>query len=227
MKKIILYIIFLLATQLSFTQSNANRTLNLINNDCPILRNLIDEININPQLKNAIGEDPDLIIAWKKLDDLEADEFFKKDPKILDYVQNGRNNEINIDVEELLGGHSKARHGAHLTDNDMRLRALGQHPNFPQSRSALKFDSDLIHKDAVNKAYRHHKNTIETHFNSSDDYLTLEYNYGSKVGSGYTNIGTRNSPISSPVETNKIVIALKRDTTNPDGYILDSAYPNL
>ncbi len=170
---------------------------------CP-LNKIVNEINTNSKFKTKFKENPDFVT---------------------DYIANGRKNKIDLDIEEALGGHSKARHGSHLTDADMEQRVLGNHPDFSQSRSALKFDSDVIHQDAVNKAFQQHKSTIESHFKSSDDYLTLEYDYGSKVGSGFTNTGTRNNPISSPVESNKIIIALKRDATNTDGYILDSAYP--
>lgn len=72
----------------------------------------------------AVKENPKLVDAWKKLDDLGADNALKNDPKVLDYVNSGRKNEINLDVEEVLGGHSKFRHGSHLTYNDMKLRAL-------------------------------------------------------------------------------------------------------
>ncbi|WP_010134337.1 RNase A-like domain-containing protein [Ochrovirga pacifica] len=203
-------------------------SFNKASDDCDlVLKKVIDELNNHPKLAEAVKENPKLVDAWKKLDDLGADNALKNDPKVLDYVNSGRKNEINLDVEEVLGGHSKFRHGSHLTYNDMKLRVLNKHPDFPQSRSALKFDSDAVHQDAVNKAFKHHKSSIESHFSSSDDYLTLEYDYGSKVGSGYTNTGSRNNPVAEHVESNKVVIALKRDSTNPDGYILDSAYPSL
>ena len=174
---------------------------------------------------DIITDNPNLVNAWKKLDDLGADAILKRDPDVLKYVQNGRTNKINIEVEELLGGHSKARHGSHLSMNEMEQRVLGTHSSMPQSRSALKFDSDAIHEDAVSKAFQQHKSTIDNHFKTSDDYLELDFDYGSKVGEGFTNTGTRRNPLASQVESSKVRIALKKDATNPDGYILDSAYP--
>ena len=196
-----------------------------LNWDSSTLNNFNTDIGSSSALLDKFVENEGLVDSWKKLDDLGADQALKRNPDVLDYVGNGRKNDINLDVEEVLGGHSKARHGSHLTDAEMEQRVLGNHPDFPQSRSALKFDSDAVHQDAVNKAFQQHKSSIESHFSSSDDYLTLEYDYGSKVGSGFTNTGTRNNPVSSPVESNKLIIALRRDATNPDGYILDSAYP--
>ncbi len=99
MKKLILYISFLLVIQLSFAQSNANRSLNLINNDCPILKNLVDEINGNPQLKNAIKDNPSLVDALKKIDDLGDDAFkqLRKDP---DFLKNFNNILSNVDLND-------------------------------------------------------------------------------------------------------------------------------
>lgn len=170
---------------------------------CP-LKKIIDASNESVEFKKLLKENPEHVTS---------------------YATQGRKAGIDLDIEEALGGHSKARHGSHLTDLEMKQRVLGTHPDFPQSRSALKFDSDAVHKDAVNKAFEKHKTVIKSHFSSSDDYLELEYDYGSKVGSGFTNTGTRRNPVSSAVESDKIIIAFKRDATNPDGFILDSAYP--
>ncbi|MFD2563672.1 hypothetical protein [Aquimarina rubra] len=211
MKKLIIYIGLLLITQVTFSQ-------------CPLNR-LVNEINTNTQLKNAIKNNPDLIDSWKKLDDLGADDVIKNNPDALKYLSNGRSNEILLEVEELLGGHSMERHGAHLSLLEMEQRVMNTHPTMPQSRSALKFDTNQIHIDAVNRAFNHHKTTIESHFQSSNDYLQLDYNFGSRIGEGYTNIGTRNNPISSLVNSNIVRLAFRADSNSPGGYILDSSYP--
>ncbi|GAA3523250.1 hypothetical protein GCM10022393_42560 [Aquimarina addita] len=78
---------------------------------------------------------------------------------------------------------------------EMKQRVLGTHSSMPQSRSALKFDSYAIHQDVVSKAFQQHKSTIVNHFSTSDDYLELDFDYGSKIGEGFTNTGTRRNPV--------------------------------
>ena len=190
---------------------------------------LLDDLAKNPTFAKEFfakaGDNPGLVESWKKLSNLGADDALRRNTEALEYLANGRSDKILLEVEELLGGHSKARHGSQLTMTEMEQRVLGTHPTMPQSRSALKFDSDAIHENAVNKAFQNNKTTIEAHFKTSDDYLELDYDYGSKIGEGFTNTGSRRIPISSKVETSKVRIAIKRDINSPDGYILDSAYP--
>ncbi|MEO2051687.1 MAG: RNase A-like domain-containing protein [Allomuricauda sp.] len=179
----------------------------------------------NKAFTEAVGKNPELLDSWTLLDNLGADEVLRKSKEALEYFTNGRTDKILLDVEELLGGHSKARHGSNLSMVEMEQRVLGTHPVMPQSRSALKFDSDAIHEDAVSKAFQNYKTTIKEHFKTSDDYLELDFEYGSKIGEGFTNKGTRSNPISMQVETSKVRITFKRDVNSPDGYILDSAHP--
>lgn len=190
--------------------------------DCPWSRFKADT---DGDLADLFDERPELIDSWGKLDNLGADEALRKNKDALEYLADGRSDNILLDVEELLGGHSKSRHGSQIPLSEMEQRVLGTHPSMPQSRSALKFDSDAIHEDAVSKAFRQHKSTIDNHFSTSDDYLELDFDYGSKVGEGFTNTGARRNPVALEVESSKVRIALKKDPTNPDGYILDSAYP--
>ncbi len=192
---------------------------------CEWKAKLQDDLYQSRELSQAFFENGDLIDSWKKLNGLGADESLRKDIDALEYLTNGRSDKILLDVEELLGGHSKSRHGSQLTMSEMEQRVLGTHPNMPKSRSALKFDSDVIHEDAVSKAFTNHKLAIEAHFKSSTDYLELDFDYGSKIGEGYTNTGTRRNPISEQVSSNKVRIALKYDADSPNKYILDSAYP--
>ncbi len=211
MKNLIIYISLFLLTQASFGQ-------------CPLNR-LVNEINSNTQLKNAIKNNPDLIDSWKKLDDLGADDVLKNDPEVLKYISNGRSNEILLEVEEILGGHSIERHGAHLPLPEMRQRVIGQHPTMPQSRSALKFDSNSIHQSSVNEAFRTHKTDIENHFSQGGGYKEWSFNLNNRIGNGYHNAGTVNNPSAVYVTTDKIKITFAPDSNSPSGYIMISAYP--
>ncbi len=144
----------------------------------------------------------------------------------LQYLANGRGNRILLEIEEALGGHSIGRHGAHLSLDEMRQRVVGTHPTMPQTTKALKFKSDDIHIDAVNKAFQQHKDEILAHFNSGNtSYLKKDIDYGAQVGDGYYNAGTWDNPIPQYVTTKKVQVAFKADPSNPTGYILDSAYP--
>jgi hypothetical protein len=135
---------------------------------------------------------------------------------------------LNLLAEEALGGHSIARHGPQLSLVEMEQRVLGAHPTLPQSRSALRFETKAIHEDAVNKAYSHYIDEIDNFFqNPINDYKEWTLDYGSKVGSGYTNTGTLNHPVSVPVTSNKVTISIKRDLNSPKGYRLESAFPDV
>jgi hypothetical protein len=129
-----------------------------------------------------------------------------------------------IEDAELAGGHSIERHGAQLTDVEMEQRILGTHPTMPQSRTAMKFDSPEVHQNAVDAAYDAYISEIDAHFASGGGYKEWEFDYGSKTGTGYTNTGTRSNPVSVPVTSTKVTIAMKPDGAG--GYILDSAYPS-
>lgn len=155
----------------------------------------------------------DFPILRKRIDVLEN--YYPKRKKIL------------LDVEEILGGHSIARHGDHLSLSDMQQRVLGTHPTLPQSRSALKFDNAQLHKDAVDQAFNVRKIDIEAHFGSgkTSDFPII-HNFGSQVGSGYTNTGTLNNPILVPVTTTKVKLIFRIDSSNPTGYKLLTAYPS-
>lgn len=186
----------------------------------------LDDFSGSIDAIRAFSNDLKLIDAWKRLDNLGAVVFIRKDFNALKYVANGRSNKIMLNVEELLGGHSIARHGSQLPLSEMEQRVLGTHPTMPQSRSALKFDTDVIHEDAVDKAFNHYKMEIEAHFNSgATDYFERDFDYVNNVGEGYYNSGTRSNPVSQHVTTTKVRIAFKSDPLSPGGYILDSAYP--
>ena len=143
----------------------------------------------------------------------------------LNYLNNKRGDKIKIHVEEALGGHSIARHGHNLLLSDMELRVLGQHPAFPQSRSALKFDSEAIHQASLSKAFKEHKTEIDAHFANGGGYREWDSQLSGRIGEGYTNTGTRRMPISQYVTTDIVRIAFKPDANNPSGYIMDSGYP--
>ena len=129
----------------------------------------------------------DLVNAWKVLDDLGADEALRRNTDALEYLANGRSDKILLDVEELLGGHSKARHGSQIPLTEMEQRVLGTHPTMPQSRSALKFNSDAIHEASVNKAFKEHKAEIEAHFASGGGYKEWDSQLSGNIGDGYYN----------------------------------------
>lgn len=132
-------------------------------------------------------------------------------------------NGCNIHDAEDAGGHSIERHGSDLSLEEMEQRVLGEHPTMPQSRTAMRFDSEAIHQDAVDKAFDTFKSDIDNHFANGGDYKEWVFDYGSQVGEGYTNTGTRRNPVASQVTSNKVTIALKPDGAG--GYTLDSAYP--
>jgi len=182
----------------------------------------------NKAFAEAVGKNPELLDSWRLLDNLGADEVLRKSKEALEYFTNGRTDKILLDVEELLGGHSKARHGANLSMVEMEQRVLGTHPKIQQSRHALRFETEAIHIDAVNKVFKEHKDEIEVFFsNPNNVYKECSLDYGSKVGSGYSNIGTLNNPISQAVTSDKITISFKRVANNPTGYRLESAFPDV
>ncbi|RIV42065.1 fibronectin type III domain-containing protein [Flagellimonas pelagia] len=200
--------------------------LNKLNLDDDALRLLNQDLN-NKAFAEAVGKNPELLDSWRLLDNLGADEVLRNSKEALEYFTNGRTDKILLDVEELLGGHSKARHGAQLTMAEMEQRVLGTHPSMGQSRSALKFDGDLLHEDAVSQAFNSKKADIEAHFNSGQTTnFELEYDFGSQVGTGYTNTGTLSEPTSFAVKSTKVKLVFKADPTNPTGYILLTAYPS-
>ncbi len=134
---------------------------------------------------------------------------------------------IILDIEETFDGcHSKARHGSHLTSNDMQLRAKDEHPTLPGAKTSTKFDSEQLHDDAVNAAYNQHKDAIEAHFANGGGYKEWDIDYGIQVGSGYYNSGDYGpGAILNEVTTKKVKIAFDKDLTNPTGYKMISAYP--
>lgn len=140
----------------------------------------------NPK-DDLLAEDTELVNAWKVLDDLGADEALRRNTDALEYLANGRSDKILLDVEELLGGHSKARHGSQIPLTEMEQRVLGTHPTMPQSRSALKFNSDAIHEASVNKAFKEHKSEIEAHFASGGGYKEWDSQLSGNIGDGYYN----------------------------------------
>lgn len=140
----------------------------------------------------------------------------------------GAGRQISLLAEEALGGHSIARHGPQLTLLEMEQRVLGIHPTIPQSRSALRFETQAIHEDAVNKAFTQYRDEIDAFFaNPNNTYKEWTFDYGSKVGSGYTNTGTLSNPVSQAVTSNQVTISIKRVTNNPRGYRLESAFPDV
>ena len=77
-----------------------------------------------------------------------------------------------------------------------------------------------------NKNY--YADEIEAFFkNPANDYKEWTFDYGLKVGSGYTNTGTLRNPISSSVNSNKVTISFKRDINSPRGYRMESAFPDI
>jgi len=132
-----------------------------------------------------------------------------------------------LDIEETLGGHSIARHGPHLSLAEMQQRVLGTHPTLGQSRSALRFDNTTLHKDAVDQAFNAKKVDIEAHFDSGNTTnFTVEHDFRSQVGAGYTNTGTLSNPTAVAVKSTKVELVFKIDSSNPTGYKLLTAYPS-
>ena len=167
--------------------------------------------------------DEKLLSAWNIL---KENNDYRKVIPYLENIGKNRSNGIYIELEEYLGGHSIERHGFQIPIQEMEQRILGTHPTMPQSRSALKFDNEAIHKDPVSKAYTRFKTEIDDHFiNGDKSYFEKDFDYGSRIGDGYYNSGTRGSPVSNRVTTTKIRIAFKENPNHPTGYIMDSAYP--
>jgi hypothetical protein len=98
----------------------------------------------------------------------------------------------------------------------------------PQSRSALKFTNEHTHADAVNQAYAKYSTDIQNHFSSGGGYREWTFDYGSPVGVGFTNTGTRANPVVVPIQpgsVTKVTISFKPDPSAPGGFRLESAYP--
>lgn len=131
---------------------------------------------------------------------------------------------IDIGEEERKGGHSLARHGAHLSMEDMEKRVLGTHPVLPQARTAMKFNSEAEHKNSVNEAYDKHREDISDHFQNGGLYRTWELDKKG-IGVGYTNIQSRKNPLVEKVEQGEgVKIAFAPDSSS-HGFRMDSAYP--
>ncbi len=170
-----------------------------------------------------IGRLEKILEELRNLSPNKLDEF----GEAMAYLVNGRGNRILLEVEEALGGHSIARHGSHLSLSEMRQRVLGTHPTLNQSRSALRFDSEALHKNSVDQAFNTRKAEIESHFNSGQTTdFEVEYDFGSQVGAGYTNTGTLGSPTAVAVTSTKVKLILRVDLDNPTGYKLLTAYPS-
>lgn len=184
------------------------------------------------------GENKNILNQLDNFSDAEFDKLMMqhydvklaKEKRIANFVEEVKKAGRKLDLltEEALGGHSIARHGHQLSLTEMEQRVLGTHPTIPQSRSALRFETMVIHEDAVNKAFSHYADEIESFFNNiKNDYGEWTFDYGTKVGSGYTNTGTLKNPASSPVFSNKVTISFKRDANSPRGYRLESAFPDI
>lgn len=174
------------------------------------------------QMSPTFVAKPGTFRAWKDWFD------FPNLRKRADLLENyhPKRKKVLLDVEETFPGcHSIERHGHHLTMEDMRLRAIGQHPTIPRGKRATRFDSEALHEDAVNQAFNTHKDAIEAHFANGGVYKEWDIDYGSQVGSGYYNSGSYNNPSLQQVTTSKVKIAFDADPSNPTGYKMISAYP--
>ena len=177
-------------------------------------------------LKDAFGKGKNLNKTNPELaDDIEKAIAEGDFGKLVRLINNKVADEFDLFAEEALGGHSLARHGEQLSMVELEQRVMGTHSTMPQSRSALKFDSADIHKEAVNKAYQHFKSEIDAHFASGGQYKEWTFDFGSQTGQGYTNTGTRSNPVSLRVTSNKVTISLDATTANSRGYYLLSAFP--
>jgi hypothetical protein len=135
---------------------------------------------------------------------------------------------IDLAAQEARGGHSITRHGAQVRLSELRQRVLGTHPTMPQSRTAMKFINDGLHKDAVNRAYLHYQSEIEAHFKAGGQYREWTFDCGSPTGVGLTNTGTRKNPVVQAVPagaTTRVTISFHPDSGGPGGFRLESAFP--
>jgi hypothetical protein len=133
---------------------------------------------------------------------------------------------LDLQAQELLGGHSIGRHGGQISMVDLQSRVLGTHPTHPQSRHALRFISDEIHAAAVDDAYIWNLPEIEAHFASGGGYRewTFDY-YGTIIGEGFSNVGTRQHPVATAVQTSRVTLAF--DVHPTEGYYLVTAFPDV
>jgi len=160
--------------------------------------------------------------------DADVTSSMRKSVEALEYISNPRTNKIRLDIEEALGGHSIAHHGSEIPLIEMDQRVLGTHPSMSQSRSALKFDNDLIHQNSVDQAFNHYKSEIKAHFDAGGGYKTWgPFETGGRIGEGYHNYSTRSNPIATPVTSSKVSIAFRPDSNHPNSFMLDSAYPKF
>lgn len=132
--------------------------------------------------------------------------------------------EINLENEEANGGHSLARHGAHIPLLSLQQRVMGIHPTMPQSRTAMKFNSLAEHRNVVNEAYQANKGVINGHFGGGGGYYTSHYAKAG-VGTGFTNTGTRAAPVPVQIVVGTGVDIAFAPTGTPRGWRMDSAYP--
>ncbi|MGH8902355.1 MAG: putative T7SS-secreted protein [Egibacteraceae bacterium] len=134
---------------------------------------------------------------------------------------------IDLKAYEALGGHSIARHGPQLSLSELRQRVLGTHPAMPQSRTATKFTNEFTHAEAVDKAHLSHKADVDAHFANprNADTISRTFDYESRTGVGFENVGTRGNPDARPVETTKVTVVYRRDANAPNGYRIHTAYP--
>jgi hypothetical protein len=137
-----------------------------------------------------------------------------------------RPNRIDLNAHERLGGHSLERHGAHIPDDELRQRVMGQHPSMPQSRHAMKFASREVHERAVNQAFRQHRDEIIQHFASGGTYREWTIDFPG-AGTGFSNVGTRRNPIVQPATADRVTIAFDADPSAPGGFRMVTAFPDV
>ena len=186
------------------------------------LAKLIMDFNTNPDILKRFIEEPELLEGWRALDNHPN---LRNDIGAIEYLTDGRGTIIRLDVEEVLGGHSIARHGAHLSDQDMRLRALGIHPTLPPTKKSLKFDSDDLHQNSVQAAYEQYLNEIQQHFANGGGPKDWVFDFGSTIGRGYQNLGTNANPNLIEVTSTKVKIVFVPDPNSPGGFKLLTAFP--
>ena len=206
MKKLLI-ILLLSLSQFGLAQTNC------------ALTNLIDELKTNDQLKTALKETPDLSDAWRKLDDLDADDALKNDIDFLKNVKDWdgggakltKNANGNLDLVDASGSKiAEVKNGNVLPERYGDGTPIGEPKNGYQlvdDGGELKMkrtpDTSGYDADELAKLTDHpNAHTLERHGHDvTDDALIKRANEG--IAPDGTTIGSSGPPYPKPAYSSK------------------------
>jgi hypothetical protein len=131
----------------------------------------------------------------------------------------------NLVADERSGGHSIQRHSSRIQDSQLRQRIMSSNGLYPQSLSALKFNSDEDHIESLHFMVNQYKNKIDEAFKAGKKYIVLDHTFNELIGAGYTNVGSRKKPSLKKVHTHSARLVLVRSKKSKLGFQFHTFYP--